>query len=113
MQYKYKQIILKTMYLVGALLVLILLVATICGPTHIVNPSAMIPMTYREVAFVYLAISSVPMVPISYLYYKEIKKKGRLKSIYASIFLFIPAMVSLFCTFYIFSIIAIGMMSES
>lgn len=76
-----------SIYIVGVICVVVLLIRIIIGGNNVINKDAMIPFTYFESSSILLAIGSIPMSAISYLLYKELSNKRKF-------LVFIPAIIS-------------------
>ncbi len=79
--------ILRAIYLVGIICVCVLLARMLIGGNRIINPEAMLPVTYLESSSMLLALGSVPMCLASYLLYRNSVHKKRF-------LLFIPSLIT-------------------
>lgn len=69
--------ILIAFYLVSVICVGVLLARMLIGGNRIINPEAMLPVTYLESSSMLLALGSVPMCFTSYLLYRNSVNKKR------------------------------------
>lgn len=67
---KIARIISNSIYGIGVAVVVILGTIALFGPNEAVSPMAMIPFTYRELAFLWLALGTVPMLLACMAVYK-------------------------------------------
>ena len=101
------RIIANIVYYFGASIALILLCIGIFGPNTPINPEAMLPVTWREAAFCWLAFGSFPMLLASMAFYKfNIIKNSAHKKRDAA-FVFLPCLVCFICAAVCMGMIAI------
>lgn len=79
--------VLITIYSIGVTCVGILLVRMFVGGNSIINPDAMIPVTYLESSSIILAIGAFPMCIVSYLLFRQLVNKRRF-------LIFIPSIIT-------------------
>jgi len=97
--------ILITIYIIGVVCVCVLLVRMLIGGNNIINPDAMLPLTYFESSSIMLAIGSLPMCIINYLLFREFANKKRF-------LLFIPSIITTCCLIYWSVIVGIGFINS-
>ncbi|MDF2542428.1 MAG: hypothetical protein K0S47_2146 [Herbinix sp.] len=93
--------ILITVYIIGVICVCALLGRMMIGGNNLINPDAMLPITYFENSSILLAIGSFPMSIVSYLLYREFRNKKAL-------LLFIPSIITVCCIVYWIGVIGLG-----
>ena len=95
-------------YTAGALCVVGLGLTVLFGSREIVDPSAMLPKTWREAAFIGLALGSVPMLLacLGFCAVNHIKHSVRRKRNTAMVFL--PGIICAGCAAFIVGLLTIG-----
>ncbi len=97
-----------TVYAIGAIIALILGAVSLLGSNEAVFPMAMIPFTYKELAFIWLALGAVPMLLACMAVYKfhDLKNNTHKKRYFAVIFL--PGLICSACALVVIGIILGG-----
>lgn len=106
----YVKILSAVIYFFGANIVLALSAIWLFGPDRVLNPDAMLPMTWRESAFMGLAFGCIPMLFITfavYIFYRNFLQSGKHPK-RNTIFLFLPGFVCLVCAMVVIGALAIG-----
>jgi uncharacterized membrane protein len=95
-------------YAIGVFIVLTLGILSLFGPNETVSPTAMLPLTYKEMAFMWLAFGTVPMLLACIAVYKfnDIKNSAHKKRYFT--FLFLPGFVCSACTLFVIGVIITG-----
>lgn len=86
---KIKATLVTVVYGIGAAAVLILLILVLSRSAVVLNPDAMLPMELHELASIWLALGSIPMLVFSTLLYDSSKRK------HGAVLLFLPSAVCL------------------
>jgi len=99
-------------YGIGVLIVASLVGIVLFGPGKITNPDAMIPLTWKELAFVWLSIGTIPMLLACMAVYKfnEVKSKNHKKRY--SFIIFLPAIICGGCALYVIGLLIAGMVNS-
>lgn len=97
--------ILIIIYIIGVICVCFLLVRMLIGGNNIINPDAMLPLTYIESSSIILAIGSFPMCIVSYLLYREFINKKRFQ-------IFIPSIITIFSLAYWIVVMGLGLINS-
>lgn len=102
------RVISNSIYGIGSAVVLILGTLALFGPNEAVSPMAMIPFTYRELAFLWLAFGTIPMVLACMAVYKfnDIRNCARKKRYFLLIFL--PGFICMACALFAIGVIIAG-----
>jgi hypothetical protein len=102
------KIVSNTAYAIGTALVLMLLFRVFFGSEEIANTQAMLPLCWQQLAFVWLAFGSVPMLAacVAVWRFNNLKNSAHPKRTFALVFL--PGIISGGCLLYIFGVIAVG-----
>ncbi len=89
------RLISNTIYAIGSAVALTLSIISLFGPNEAVFPMTMIPFAYKELAFIWLAFGTVPMLLASMAVYKfnDMKNSAHKKRYF--IFIFLPETVLL------------------
>jgi hypothetical protein len=90
-----------TVYILGVICVCFLLARMLISGNNIINPNAMLPLTYFESSSIILAIGSLPTCIVSYLLFRESVNKKRF-------LLFIPSIITVCNLAYWIVIIGLG-----
>ena len=107
---KLAKIVASVIYFVGTAIVLVLGVICLFGPRTEIFPDAMVPLTWREQAFVYLAIGTLPMLLACVFFFISkfnAIKNGRRKLV-KSAAIFLPGAICLGCLLYIIGLLFWG-----
>ncbi len=102
------RVIFNSIYGIGSAAVFILGTIALFGPNEAVSPMAMIPFTYRELAFLWLAFGTVPMVLACVAVYQcnDIRNSARRKRNF--ILIFLPGFICSACALYGIGIMIAG-----
>ena len=106
---KIAKIIANTVYLLGTLVFAILICLFIFGADYVPFPDAMLPSSMREIAFIWLAIGTTPMLLscIAVYRFNNIKESEHTKRIL--ILIFLPAFLCGICLLVVLALIAMMM----
>ncbi len=106
------RVISNVIYAIGAVIAFILIIISLFGPNKAVNPMAMIPFTWKEQAYIWLAFGTIPMLLACAAVYKfnAIKNTPRKKRY--SILIFFPGLICSVCALSIIGIIIAGMINS-
>ncbi len=109
---KTARIISNTVYGIGVVIAVSLGCITLFGSAQIVNPYAMLPFTWKERAFTWLAFGAIPMLLACMAVYKfnVIKDSSNKKRKFVLIFL--PGFICSACALYIIGVVIIGMVNS-
>ena len=108
---KLLKVISNAVYTIGVFIVLCLGTTSIFGSNATINSTAMIPVTWKEQAFIRLALGTIPMIFACIVVYKfnNIKNSTHRKRNF--IFIFIPGFVCSACSLYVIGVIILGMIN--
>lgn len=101
--------ILTTVYGIGTAAVFVLLMLVLFRSSVVLNPDAMLPMELHELASIWLALGSIPMLVFSALLYDIHKREHGRRS---AILLFLPSAVCLAFDIYWICIMVIGLVTR-
>lgn len=106
------KIISNIVYGIGVIIVICLAFTALFGSDRITNPDAMIPLTWKERAFIWMAAGSIPMLLACMAVYKlnELKNSTHKKSYFFIIFL--PGFICGACLLFISGILIAGMVNS-
>lgn len=102
------RLISNTIYAIGVAIALTLGIISIFGPNEAANPMAMIPYTYKELAFIWLAFGTVPMLLACIAVYKFNDLKNSTHKKRCFIFIFLPGFICSACTLFVVGVIIVG-----
>lgn len=99
-------------YIIGAAIALSLGFVSLFGSNETMNPEAMIPVTWKERAFMGLAFGAIPMLLACMAVYRfnEIKNSVHKKRNFVLIFL--PGFICSACMLFIISVVVVGMINS-
>ena len=103
---KVLKIITNIFYATGCIIVLVLGAISVFGSGEPVFPEAMIPYSWRETAFIWLAVGSVPMLAACFAVFFLNRTYFKPKKLIYKLTVFIPGMVCLCCAVFILAFIA-------
>ena len=108
---KFGKNFISTIYGIGAIIVLVLLVFVVFQSHIVLFPNAMLPMELWELATIWLMFGFLPMLIFSILFYKVHGISKSNHKIRNTILTYIPAAVCLICAIFWICIFAIGMVN--
>lgn len=105
------KIVSNVVYISGVVFTLCLSIICLFGANESINPEAMIPITWKEQAFIGLAVGTVPMILACTAVYKfnGIKKGTHKKRNF--FFIFLPGFICSACAIYVVGVIIAGMVN--
>lgn len=109
---KTAKIISNIVYGIGVGMVVALGCIALFGPTQTVNPNAMIPFTWREQAFLWLAFGSIPMLLSCMAVYKFNTLKDSSHKKRNLILVFVPGIICAVCALFIIGLLIAGMVNS-
>ncbi len=109
---KLVRIFVNTMYFIGAAITLVLTIIFLFGSNEIVNSEAMLPRTWKEEAFVWLALGSVPMLLACAGVYSLYDIKNSLHKKRNFLLLFLPGFICSACMIFIIGLFTLGMINS-
>ena len=95
-------------YTIGCIMVLVLGFTCFLGPKEIVNPNAMLLISFREQAFYLLAFGSVPMLAACFAVYFLNKIHLQQKKLLKFFLVFIPGIICAGCVIFIIGVVLYG-----
>ena len=100
-----------SVYTVGVAIALCLGTISLFGSNQVVYPEAMIPYTWREQAFIWLAFGTVPMLLSCMAVYacNNIKNSTNKKRDF--IFIFLPGFICSACALFVIGVVIVGMIN--
>ncbi len=109
---KTARIISDIVYGLGVVIAVSLGCIALFGSAHPVNPDAMLPLTWKEQAFIWLAFGSIPMLLACMAVYKfnEIKNSSHKKR--NIVLIFLPGFICSACAIYIAGVVVVGMVNS-
>jgi hypothetical protein len=105
------KIISNAIYTVGVVIVLCLGTINIFGSNEPINSSAMIPFTWKEQAFIWLALGTVPMILACMAVYKFNAMRSSIHKNRNFIFIFLPGFICSACALFLIGVIIVGMIN--
>ena len=109
---KILRIISNAVYTVGVVIVLYLATISIFGSNEPINSTAMIPFTWKEHAFIWLALGIVPMLLACMAVYKFNDIKISTHKNRNFIFIFLPGFICSACALFVIGVIIVGMINS-
>ncbi len=100
-------------YFIGVTVVLGLIATALFGSNEIANPQAMLPISWKEAAFMYLMYGSIPMLLASNAFYKLNDIRNTIHRKRNFILIFIPGFICVGCTLFVMGILFVGMINSS
>ncbi|BBF43726.1 hypothetical protein lbkm_2414 [Lachnospiraceae bacterium KM106-2] len=100
--------IVRCSYMIGVVAVTLLVIIVLSNSKKLVDPDAMLPTTYQEAAFVWLAIGTIPMLLASIGAYYFGDLKTRIHNKIGMIGFWLPSAICGSCLIYIIGIVLIG-----
>ncbi len=109
---KTARIVSNAIYSIGVAIAFCLGAVALFGSKEAINPMAMIPVTYKERAFMGLALGAVPMLLACMAVYRfsGIKNSSHKKRNF--ILLFLPGFICSACALFVLGIIIVGMVNS-
>ncbi len=106
------RIISNIIYGIGAVITAALAGISIFGSNQAVNPEAMLPVTWKEQAFMWLAFGSIPMLLACMAVYRfnEVKNSTHKKRNFVLIFL--PGFACSACALFVIGVVIVGMINS-
>jgi hypothetical protein len=98
-------------YIVGVVITLCLGIISLFGTNEIINSTSMIPFTWKEQAFIWLAFGTVPMILACMAVYKFSAINNSTHKKRNFIFIFLPGFVCSACALYVIGVIIVGMIN--
>ena len=98
-------------YTVGVAIVLCLGIISIFGSNKTIDSTAMIPFTWQEQAFTWLALGNVPMLLACMAVYKFNAIKNSIQKKRNFIFIFLPGFICSACALFVIGVIIVGMLN--
>jgi|AGTN01.2.fsa_nt_gi hypothetical protein len=98
-------------YAIGVAIVLSLSAIALFGSNEIINPDAMLPISWREQAFMWLVFGTIPMLLACMAVYKfnDIKNSSHRKR--GFILIFLSGFICSACALYVIGQLAVGMIN--
>jgi len=107
-QTKIVKIISNTAYSVGVIIVLYLGTVSLLGSNEVINPDAMLPITYKDRAFFFLVVGTVPMLLACMAVYKFNAVKNSIHKKRNFVFIFLPGFICSACALFIMCVFIAG-----
>jgi len=109
---KSARIISNIVYGIGVAIVVTLVGIVLFGSNQITNPDAMLPFTWKELAFLWLSFGTIPMLLACMAVYKfnEIKNNRPEKRYFFLIFL--PGFICAACALFVIGLLVAGMVNS-
>ncbi len=98
-------------YTVGVVIALCLGTISLFGSNEVFNSAAMIPFTWREQAFIWLALGTVPMLLACMAVYKFNAIKNSTHKKRNFFFIFLPGFICTACALVVVGVIIVGMLN--
>lgn len=105
------KIISNVVYSIGVIIFLCIGVIGLFGPNAAINPVAMIPITWKEQAFVWLALGTVPMLFACMAVYKSNVIKNSTHKKRNFILIFLPGFICSACALFAIGVVIVGMIN--
>lgn len=101
-----------TVYGIGTAITGILLGITLFGSDQLRNPEAMIPVTWKHQAFMWLAFGAIPMLLacLAAVLVNEVKNSSHKRR--NILLLFLPGIICSACAIFIIGVVFVGMMNS-
>lgn len=106
------RIISNTIYGIGVAITIILGDVALFGSNQVIDPDAMIPITPREQAFIWLAFGAIPMLLTCIAVYRFNSVKNSSHKIRDFILIFFPGFICAACTLFILGLLIVGMVNS-
>jgi hypothetical protein len=99
-------------YGIGSVITVALVGISLFGSNQAINPDAMLPVTWKERAFIWLAFGSIPMLLACMAVYRfnEVKNSTNKKRNFALIFL--PGFICSACALFTIGVVIVGMVNS-
>lgn len=106
------RIVSNIVYGIGVALVISLACIALFGPVQISNPDAMIPLTWKELAFIWLSFGTIPMLLACIAVYKfnEVNKSTHKNR--NLLLIFLPGFICGACALYMIGLLIAGMVNS-
>jgi len=108
---KTAKIISNAVYSCGVVIALFLGIASLFGPNEAINPEAMLPVTWKEQAFIGLAFGTVPMLLACMAVYKFNDIKNSVHNKRNLVLIFLPGFICSICALFVIGVIVAGMIN--
>ncbi|MDR0813509.1 MAG: hypothetical protein LBO63_05870 [Oscillospiraceae bacterium] len=95
-------------YSVGAAIVVFFAARALFGSAQVIDPNAMLTITYREQAFMILAFGAIPMILSCLAVYNFGGVKLSRHRVRNAVFVFLPGVICGGCALYIIVLLAVG-----
>jgi hypothetical protein len=105
---KMAKIISNVVFTIGAIITLVLVCLALFGSSEPINPEAMLALSWREEAFVWLAFGFIPMILACIAVYKFNKIKESLNRKRNFCLVFLPGFVCGACALFIVGLLVAG-----
>ncbi|HHW23000.1 MAG TPA: hypothetical protein GXX26_08990 [Clostridiaceae bacterium] len=109
---KSARIISNIVYGIGVAIVISLVCIALFGPAQYANPDAMIPLTWKELAFIWLSFGSIPMLLACMAVYKFNAIKNTANKKRKFILIFLPGFICGACALFIIGVMVAGMVNS-
>lgn len=106
--YKTARIISNTFYGLGAVMAASLVCIALFGPTQVVSTDAMLPFTWKERAFIWLALGSIPMLLTCIAVYKLNVTENSVHKKRNFFLIFAPGFICAACALFIIGLLIVG-----
>ena len=105
------KIVTNAVYTVGVVITLCLGTISLFGSNKSIDPTAMIPITWKERAFIWLALGTVPMLMACMAVYKFNAIKNSTHKKRNFILIFLPGFICSACAIFVIGVIIVGMLN--
>jgi hypothetical protein len=106
------RIISNTIYGIGAAIAVGLSCVALLGSNQPINPDAMLPFTWREQAFMWLAFGTIPMLLACMAVYKFNAIRNSSHKTRNFILIFLPGFICSACALFMIGIVVAGMVNS-
>ncbi len=106
------RIISNTIYGIGVAIAISLGCVALLGSNQMINSDTMLPFTWREQAFMWLAFGTIPMLLACMAVYKFNAIKNCSHKIRNFIFIFFPGFICAACALFIIGLLVVGMVNS-
>ncbi len=105
------KIISNAVYTVGVVIALCLGTISLFGFDETINSTAMLPFNWKEQAFIWLSLGTVPMLLVCMAVYKFNAIKNSTHKKRNFIFIFLPGFICSACALFVIGVIIVGMIN--
>lgn len=109
---KTARIISNIVYGIGVVITVSLGCIALFGSTQMINPDAMLPFTWKEQAFIWLAFGAIPMLFACMSVYKFNAIKNSLHKKRNFFLIFLPGFICAACALFIIGLLIAGMVNS-